>query len=72
MKVTIVNKLEPVNLFSDRATVQEAMQYIDEIFERIPAKGGDRMLAYTGVYLLYNTVVKHYNKGAYENNEKAH
>jgi hypothetical protein len=72
MKVTIVNKLETNGLFSDRATVQEAMQFADDILMNVSAKGGDRISAYTAMYVLYNTVVKHYNKGAYENNEKAH
>jgi hypothetical protein len=64
--------LQPSTLFSDRDTTQEAMQYIDEILMRVPAKGGDRMIAYTAVYLLYNTVVKHYNKQIEEHNEECY
>ena len=64
--------LENHELFSDRNTVQEAMKYIDDIFEQIPTKGGDRMVAYTGAYLLYNTVVKHYNKQIEDHNEECY
>jgi hypothetical protein len=61
--------LKTNQLFSHRDTIQEAMQYIDDIFEQIPAGDSNRMYAYTGVYLLYNTVVKYYNKQIQDHNE---
>jgi len=54
--------LEEHQLFANRGTLNEAMQYADDILKQIPAKGGDRLAAYTAAYVLYNTAVRHYNK----------
>ena len=61
MEDTMITKLETTDLFSDRSTVNEAFQYLDDIMKTVH-DGGDRMAAYTGAYVIYNTVVNHYNK----------
>ncbi len=54
--------LEEHQLFAHRGTLNEAMQYADDILEQIPSEGGGRIAAYTAAYVLYNTAVRHYNK----------
>lgn len=62
MEDTMIDKLETTDMFSDRSSVNEAFQYLDDILKTVQAEGGDRIAAYTGAYVLYNTVVNHYNK----------
>ena len=46
------------NFFSSRRTVKEAMEYAYELIEAIPAEGGSRIAAYTGFYVVLNTIAK--------------
>ena len=54
--------LEEHQLFAHRGDLNTAMQYLDDILETIPSEGGNRIAAYTGAYVLYNTAVRYYNK----------
>jgi hypothetical protein len=54
--------LEEHQLFAHRGTLNEAMQFADDILLSIPSEGGGRIAAYTAAYVLYNTAVRHYNK----------
>jgi|LWDU01.1.fsa_nt_gi hypothetical protein len=53
-------KLERNGLFATRDTVEEAMQYADMVISAMPE--AERIPAITAVYVLYNSVVNHYNK----------
>jgi hypothetical protein len=45
-----------VGLFSDRKTLPEAVDYLHEIIDSIPAEY--RAAAYTGIYVFVNTIAK--------------
>jgi hypothetical protein len=51
-------KLEKHGLFNTMNKVEDAMKYADQIVNALPA--AERMPAYTAIYVLYNSVVKHY------------
>lgn len=53
-------KLEKHDLFATKDSVEEAMQYADMVVQAMPA--AERMPAYTAIYVLYNSVVKHYEE----------
>jgi hypothetical protein len=53
-------KLEKHGLFATKDSVEEAMQYADMVVQAMPA--AERMPAYTAIYVLYNSVVKHYEE----------
>jgi hypothetical protein len=51
-------KLERSGLFATRDTVEEAMQYVDMVIRAMPEE--ERLPATTAAYVLYNSVIKHY------------
>jgi|APSaa5957512622_1039677.scaffolds.fasta_scaffold675212_1 hypothetical protein len=51
-------KLERSSLFATRDTVEEAMQYVDMVIRAMPE--AERLPATTAAYVLYNSVIKHY------------
>lgn len=53
-------ELEKHGLFATMDNVEDAMQYADEIIAGIPKK--EQGWAYLAVYVLYNSVVKHYEE----------
>ena len=54
------SRLERHGLFATRNSIEEAFQYADELIETLAPE--DRVTAYTAMYVLYNSVVKHVNK----------
>ena len=50
-------KLEKHGLFNTMDSVEKAMQYADMVIRAMPES--ERAPAYTAVYVLYNTVIKH-------------
>lgn len=48
---------QPVGLFADRDTMQEAVEYIDKTLVPSVRQSG-RMAVYTAAYVLYNTAAK--------------
>ena len=51
--------LQKSGFFATKSSVQEAMQYADQIIGAISPE--DRLAATTATYVLYDTVVEHYN-----------
>jgi hypothetical protein len=66
---TIVG-LEEHQLFANRGTLNEAMQYADDIIKQIPTEGGGRLAAYTAAYVLYNTAVRYYKEQIETHNDQ--
>jgi hypothetical protein len=55
-----MSRLKTMGLFNTFDSVEEAFQYVDRIVGTL--KGSDKIATYTAVYVLYNSVVNHYNK----------
>ena len=53
-------KLQKHGLFATKNSVEEAMQYTDMIIQGLPKS--DRIFATTAVYVMYNTIIEHYEK----------
>jgi len=51
-------KLKKHGLFATKDNIEEAMQYADMVIQGLPAE--DRIFATTAVYVMYNTIVQHY------------
>ena len=49
--------IEKHNMFATK-DVQEAIQYVDDIIEGMPKE--QRIWAYTAAYVMYNSVINHY------------
>lgn len=52
-------ELEKHGLFATK-DILEAVQYVDEIVDGLPKK--HRIWAYTAAYVMYNSVIEHYEK----------
>jgi hypothetical protein len=48
--------IEKAGLFGERKTLEEALQYTDDLVTTLRPK--DRITAYTAAYVLYNTIVE--------------
>jgi hypothetical protein len=55
-----MSRLKTIGLFNTFDKVDDAFQYVDKIVGTL--QGSDKIAAYTAVYVLYNSVVNHYNK----------
>lgn len=53
-------KLQKHGLFATKNSVEEAMQYADMIIQGLPKE--DQIFATTAVYVMYNTIIEHYEK----------
>lgn len=53
-------KIERATLFGDRDSLEEAIQFTDELVSTLRPE--DRVTAYTAAYVLYNTVIKEMEK----------